>query len=109
MSNETSPRVNSSMLPRFIGKKVRLPCKILTINKTANRATVQASDGGDVEIQAFVEDPGVAYIEVIGMVVDETTIKSVGVIKFGDNLDMSTVEETIKIIHDPRFVSVFFP
>ncbi|KAK7030425.1 hypothetical protein VNI00_014169 [Paramarasmius palmivorus] len=87
--DDKSPPVNSSMLPKFLGKKVRLTCKVINVNEQASRATVQASDGGDVVVQ-FYGDLEIknTFIEVVGTVVDETTIKHEATINLGDELGM---------------------
>ncbi|KAF9234264.1 hypothetical protein BU15DRAFT_52826 [Melanogaster broomeanus] len=49
MSELQSPRVNAARLPSFVGRIVRLPCKV--INFQAGGALVEASDGGQVEVR----------------------------------------------------------
>ncbi|KAE9395844.1 hypothetical protein BT96DRAFT_794249, partial [Gymnopus androsaceus JB14] len=100
-------RVNSAILPRFQGQMVRVPCKILTT--TDNTVTVQTSDGGEVLVK-FTGDSDITttYVEIIGHVVDATTVKKAGVINLGSELDMQLVDKVIKLIHDPRFFSTIF-
>ncbi|KAL0065442.1 hypothetical protein AAF712_007506 [Marasmius tenuissimus] len=109
---ESSPRVNSALLGGYAGKKVRLVCKVLNVNTVGRRATVEASDGGRIEVQFHGEDPGLegsTFVEVVGTAADATTIKAMLVIKLSDNLDMSIVERAVKMMHEERFADLFQP
>ncbi|KAI6127536.1 hypothetical protein EV401DRAFT_988020 [Pisolithus croceorrhizus] len=44
-----SPRVNSARLPAFMGRTVRLPCKVLKFQGAS--VIVEACDGGQVEVR----------------------------------------------------------
>ncbi|KAF9072853.1 replication factor A protein 3 [Rhodocollybia butyracea] len=105
--SEISPRVNSAILPRFIGQIVRIPCKILTT--TENTVTVQTSDGGEILVK-FTGDSGITttFVEIIGHVVDATTVRKAGVINLKSDLDLQVADKVIKLIHDPRFFSTIF-
>ncbi|KAL0579384.1 hypothetical protein V5O48_002609 [Marasmius crinis-equi] len=110
--DDSSPRVNSAFLGRYVGKKVRLACKVVNVNLADRRATVEASDAGKVEVQLHGEDHGLEaskFVEIVGMVVDATTIKPMVVIKLGDTLDMSIVERAVKMMHEDRFAELFRP
>ncbi|KAJ7905480.1 hypothetical protein B0H14DRAFT_11946 [Mycena olivaceomarginata] len=62
-----SHRVNSSLLPRFSQKVVRLTCR--PIKSTAGNWTVQASDGGEVTVTLSGDQlSSDAYFEVIGQI-----------------------------------------
>ncbi|TFK34446.1 replication factor A protein 3 [Crucibulum laeve] len=107
MSEHVSTRVNSARLPFYIGKMVRLPCKILNFNSAS--ATVQAADGGEVIIRLIADIPmSDTFVEVIGNVVDATTIKMMGCVNLGSDLDLKLVNDTIELIHDPRFYKRMF-
>ncbi|CCL99212.1 uncharacterized protein FIBRA_01227 [Fibroporia radiculosa] len=70
-------------------------------------AIVQASDGGEVQVQLQREAVlTTAYIEVIGNVVDATTIKMLACINLGDELDMNLVNDVVELWHDPRFAKM---
>ncbi|KAF8183111.1 replication factor A protein 3 [Pholiota molesta] len=106
---EHTPRVNSARLVDFVNKDVRLPCKVLKLD--GDRITAEASDGGQVTVT--VKAPGNAdvsdtYIEVIGRVTNPTTVQMHVCISMGSDLDMKLVNDTIELIHDPRFFSKMF-
>ncbi|KAJ3746984.1 replication factor A protein 3 [Lentinula raphanica] len=105
--SEINPRVNSATLPRFIGKMVRIPCKVLTVRD--NTVTVQTSDGGEILVK-YSGDGGISssYVEIIGQVLDETTVRKAGVINFESELDLQMVDRVIRLIHDPRFFSTVY-
>ncbi|KAJ6595679.1 replication factor A protein 3 [Mycena vulgaris] len=106
----TSTRVNSALLPRFSGKNVRLTCR--PIKFMGSTATVAAPDGGEVTI-TLLPDTHMApdtYYDVIGNVVNPTTIKMYKCIPMGTKLDMKLVDDTVKLMHDPRFYTkLFYP
>ncbi|KAJ7128218.1 replication factor A protein 3 [Mycena crocata] len=104
----TSTRVNSALLPRYTGKNVRLLCRPLKF--MGETATVAASDGGEVTVTLRSNThmaPG-EYYEVIGSVVNPTTIKMYGCLAMGPSLDMKLVDDTVKLIHDSRFYGKLF-
>ncbi|KAF5379926.1 hypothetical protein D9757_007215 [Collybiopsis confluens] len=108
MSDEnTSPRVNSAFLPKFVGRMVRVPCKVLTTTDTA--VTVQSTDGGEISI-TFAGDSGITstFVEIIGKVVDEQTVKKFAVINHKVDLDMQSMDGLIRLWHDPRFFDTVF-
>ncbi|KAJ7449799.1 replication factor A protein 3 [Mycena latifolia] len=102
-----SIRVNSALLPRFIGKPVRLTCRPTKL--TSEGWTVQACDGGEVTVKLRPEtlSPN-AYFEVIGSALDGTTIKMLSSHNLGTDIDMTLVNDTINLMHDPRFYERMF-
>lgn len=73
-------------------------------------ATVVACDGGEVTV-TLLPNTHMApdnYYEVIGSVVNPTTIKLFQCIPLGSDLDMKLIDDTVKLIHDPRFFSKMF-
>ncbi|KAJ7738887.1 hypothetical protein B0H14DRAFT_3515929 [Mycena olivaceomarginata] len=86
----TSIRANSALLPRFSGKNIRLTCRPITFNGSS--ATVAASDGGQVTVTLLPpsQDTHMApdtYYEVIGSVVNSTTVRMYHYVPMGPNLD----------------------
>ncbi|PPR06815.1 hypothetical protein CVT26_003841 [Gymnopilus dilepis] len=116
-NKELSTRVNSARLPDYLGKLVRLACRTLKVRLLSlcsaimdgNTMTVEASDGGQVTVylspNANITDP---YIEVIGIVQNATTVKMAACVNMGSDLDMKLVNDTIELIHDPRFYKRMF-
>ncbi|KAL4079640.1 replication factor A protein 3 [Scleroderma citrinum] len=109
MAEVISPRVNSARLPNFVGRTVRLPCKVLKF-PTSTSAMVEACDGGEVEIQLNPSDTLTGtFVEVIGQVVGESKIKLLlGLTLDSDKeLDMKLVNDVIELTFDPRFKKMF--
>ncbi|KAI0631043.1 replication factor A protein 3 [Trametes polyzona] len=106
MSEHRSPRVNKARMADFKGQAVRLIAKVLSIRDDV--AIVEASDGGEVEVKLLkdvtIDTP---FIEVIGQVVDERTLKMMGCVKHGSDVDRKLVNDIVEIWHDPKFASVF--
>ncbi|KAI0676568.1 replication factor A protein 3 [Trametes maxima] len=89
MSENRSPRVNKARMAEYKGQTVRLIAKILKFRDEENIAIVEASDGGQVEVK-MLKDVKIdnLYVEVIGQVVDERTLKMMACIPLGDNVGM---------------------
>ncbi|KAK0228235.1 replication factor A protein 3 [Armillaria fumosa] len=106
---DISPRVNSAHIQRFIGKTVRLPCKIKTYSSDGATATVTTSDDGEVIVHLTPNvEIASTYVEFIGTVVDAGTLKMMGVVPMGENLDLSLVNKVVEVIHDKRFFERIF-
>ncbi|KAF8348385.1 replication factor A protein 3 [Amanita rubescens] len=104
-----SPRVNAALFPQFVGKTVRLTCKRISVQ--GDTAVVQTSDGGELRVQMtrdqHIGDAG-PYVELIGNVLDPTTLKLRTCINLGQEIDMSIVDGAIRLTHDPRFINKFW-
>ncbi|EKM77309.1 hypothetical protein AGABI1DRAFT_115241 [Agaricus bisporus var. burnettii JB137-S8] len=107
MAENISPRVNSARLANFVGKPIRLPCKVLSVS--GPNIIVEASDGGNVTIVpvAGADSPECTYCEIIGTVSDPTTIKMMACINLGNNLDLKLTNDTIEMMFDSRFERMF--
>ncbi|KAI0642558.1 replication factor A protein 3 [Trametes meyenii] len=108
MSDSRSPRVNKARMADYKGQTVRLIAKLLKFRDEEQVALVETSDGGQVEVKMLrdvkFDDP---YIEVVGQVVDERTLKMMACIPLGDNVDMKLVDDVVKVWHDPKFSHIF--
>ncbi|CAO3704054.1 unnamed protein product [Rhizopus stolonifer] len=70
-----TPRVNSSLREKYVGKTVRLIGKTISFN--ANTAVLEATDNGHVLININGESQwGTKYVEVIGQVENDFSIKN---------------------------------
>ncbi|KAJ7211385.1 replication factor A protein 3, partial [Mycena pura] len=111
--NTASTRVNSALLPRFTGKNVRLACRPIKAQDDqfmGDNATVAASDEGEVTV-TLRSDTHMApdtFYEVLGIVVNPTTIKTYRCTSMGTNIDMKLVDDSIRLMHDPRFYTQIF-
>ncbi|KAN0084211.1 Replication factor A protein 3 [Tylopilus felleus] len=106
--SDQSPRVNAARLPNFVGRIVRLPCKVLS--RHADGALVQACDGGQVNITMTEHDQLVGtFVEIIGKVVDDSTIKVLRGLNLDSDkeLDMTLVNDVVELTFDPRFTKLF--
>ncbi|KAI0367635.1 replication factor A protein 3 [Pilatotrama ljubarskyi] len=106
MADHRSPRVNKARMADYKGQMVRLIAKLISFRDDV--AIVEASDGGEVEVK-LLKDVKIdtAYIEVIGQVADERTIKMMGCIPLGANVDMKLANDVVQVWHDPKFANVF--
>ncbi|KAF9051784.1 replication factor A protein 3 [Panaeolus papilionaceus] len=102
-----STRVNAARMADFVGKEVRLVGRVLSADGT--RMTIEACDGGQVIVTNTANaDHSDAYVEVIGRVQNATTIQMHACINMGEDLDTKLVNDTIELIHDPRYYGKMF-
>ncbi|EJC97680.1 replication factor A protein 3 [Fomitiporia mediterranea MF3/22] len=103
---QSTPRVNSARLSDFVGRSVRLVCKVERVKDLS--AIVRASDMGQVEVKMpKAEEFPDSFVEIIGMVEDANTIKLQGSILLGNDLDFDVVNDCITMMHNPQFETVF--
>lgn len=107
MAEHISTRVNQARLGTYVGQTVRLVAKTLKIQ--GDSAIVEASDGGQVEVR-LPRDPPLTgtYNEIIGNVIDGSTIKMMSCIDLGSDLDTKLVNDIIELTHDPKFHTKMF-
>ncbi|KAJ8594501.1 replication factor A protein 3 [Rhizopogon salebrosus TDB-379] len=107
MSDQISMRVNAGRLASLTGNTVRLPCKVLRLSD--DTAIVEASDGGQVEIQRKNIEVTGTYIEVVGTVVNASSIKALAAIPLDSDgeLDMKLVNDVIELTFESRFDKIF--
>ncbi|KIM71022.1 hypothetical protein PILCRDRAFT_17480 [Piloderma croceum F 1598] len=106
MSDNLSTRVNSHRLPNFIGRVVRLVGKTLKIE--GKIATLEASDQGQVKV-VLPEGQSLkgTFNEILGRVIDDTTIELMVGIDLGSNLDMQLVDDMVELTFKRRFKNMF--
>jgi len=84
-----------------------MPCKVLRF-QTPDVATVQTSDGGEVEVRLQKDHSMTAtFVEVIGTVVGDSEVRLLGCINFEEEFDMKLINDTIELTFDPRFQKIF--
>ncbi|KAF9652318.1 hypothetical protein BDM02DRAFT_3183710 [Thelephora ganbajun] len=77
---DITPRVNGARMNDYIGRPVRLICKVTKI--VGNTAIVEASDGATIEGAPTIED----YAEIVGTVTTASKIKMMTCINMGREL-----------------------
>merc|ERR1712070_140530 len=82
-----TPRVNSSLREKYVGKTVRLIGKTVSFN--GNTAVLEATDNGHVLITINGESQwGTKYVEVIGQVENDFSIREFKTTNIGDEFDL---------------------
>lgn len=94
----STPRVNSALLPKYVGRTVRLTCKIIKLQ--GETAIVKAPDEGQVTVKLTM-DSNISddFVDIIGKVEDANTIKMYRSSNWGSNVDLDLVNKTIEEIH----------
>ncbi|GFZ46118.1 hypothetical protein JCM24511_04364 [Saitozyma sp. JCM 24511] len=95
------PRVNAKTLGQHVGQTVRLTAKVLQLS--GDKATVESSDGQKVGIH-LSRDMHLSdgYVEIIGTVKDDNTIKALTNIDLGNSLDMKAVDHIVEFAHSSK-------
>ncbi|KAF8761047.1 Replication factor A protein 3 [Rhizoctonia solani] len=88
-----NPRINSARMSQYVGRHVRLTCKI--IKAQGENIIVQASDGGQVESRPGNDN----YVEILGKVVDAQRMVASEVFPQGDNIDLEVVDQLVELMH----------
>ncbi|KAL1409691.1 hypothetical protein Q8F55_003687 [Vanrija albida] len=95
------PRVNSKYLSQHRGQVVRLTAKVVRL--VGDTATVEASDGGEIGItlsrDMHIED---TYVEIIGNVKEDLSIRALTSINLGNALDMNAVNAVVEYSHSSK-------
>ncbi|TXT06076.1 hypothetical protein VHUM_03549 [Vanrija humicola] len=98
---DPSARVNSKHLSEHRGQVVRLTAKVIRL--VGDTATVEASDGGEVSAShtqdMHIED---TYVEIIGNVKEDLSIRALTSINLGNTLDMSAVNAVVEYTHSSK-------
>ncbi|KAL9938666.1 hypothetical protein V8E36_002385 [Tilletia maclaganii] len=95
---EATPLVNSSMLPSYRGRTVRVVGKIGKI--VDDLLLLETSDLGKVEVHLSRDSdvPESGYIEVVGKVSDAgDQIREFTSVYFGEQLDLNLVEQAVQV------------
>ncbi|KAG7530718.1 hypothetical protein FFLO_04826 [Filobasidium floriforme] len=101
-----TPRVNAARLAQYKSQTVRLTGKVVRMD--GDTAIIEASDGGQVQIklhrEANISDP---FVEILGKVNDDLTIKVFSSMNLGSDLDLGVVEKVVQLAHTDKASGVF--
>lgn len=104
----TTPRINSSMLPNYIGRVVRISGKLISLQTDA---VIESTDGGQITVIVAPNSPigSDTYLEIIGKVESENTIREMDTCNFGDNYDLNLAQAVVEITNNPIYISKQHP
>ncbi|WWC90023.1 uncharacterized protein L201_004953 [Kwoniella dendrophila CBS 6074] len=95
------PRINSKYLTQHRGETVRLTAKVIKLS--GDTATVETSDGNTLGVHLSRDmHIGDGYVEIIGMVKDDLSIKAHTYIELGSDLDMKAVNAVVELAHSGK-------
>ncbi|ETW77943.1 hypothetical protein HETIRDRAFT_411186 [Heterobasidion irregulare TC 32-1] len=108
MAEHTTTRVNAHHLPNFIGRRVLIVGKILKFQDDV--AIMQACDDLQIEIRLPPTGSNLTdtFVEVVGSVVDASTVKMLACTNMGSSLDTKLVKDVVDLTHDPKFAGRMF-
>ncbi|KAK6902945.1 hypothetical protein V866_008321 [Kwoniella sp. B9012] len=95
------PRINSKYLTQHRGEVVRLTAKVIKLS--GDTATVETSDGNTLGVHLSRDmHIGDGFIEIIGTVKDDLSIKAHTYIELGSQLDMKAVNAVVEFAHSGK-------
>ncbi|KAF9788665.1 replication factor A protein 3 [Thelephora terrestris] len=98
---DITPRINGARMNDYIGRTVRLICKVTKV--VGNTALVEATDGATIEVAMTPGTPTIEdYAEIVGTVVTDSKIKMMTCINMGQELDMTLANDLVELIHGPQ-------
>ncbi|KAF9016530.1 hypothetical protein BDZ89DRAFT_1140432 [Hymenopellis radicata] len=107
------PRINGKRMISFIGKDVRIPCRVTVKDIDHTLITAHTSDDFSITIdsvdQADFDSLQVGQcVEVVATVVDENNIIANTLIAMPGDIDFAIVDAVIELIHQERFFRRIF-
>lgn len=109
-----SPRVNAARIKDFLGcgHPVRVAGKVLNFSDDETYLLMEASDGGQIKV-LLPQPPQPhnvtdTFVEIIGNVVDASTIKFMACINMGPKLDLAVVNQVVELTFDQKFKGRLF-
>ncbi|KAJ1469892.1 hypothetical protein T484DRAFT_1981311 [Baffinella frigidus] len=99
----TNHRVNSLMLPQFVGQNVLVVGRVKGDGGIGQMVHLEGPDGGDIVIdrRQASRDYGSPYVEVLGTVNADRTILETRAIDFGQEFDLQMYNETLLTMNGP--------
>ncbi|KCV71613.1 hypothetical protein H696_01031 [Fonticula alba] len=98
-------RVGRSQLSKYVDRNVRFVGQVIRTNP-GHTAVLAAPDGGEVIIILQSGTPvDSKFIEVIGTVQPDQSIRELSITSFGDDFDMDNFNSLLQII--PKFPNLF--
>ncbi|KIZ02944.1 hypothetical protein MNEG_5011 [Monoraphidium neglectum] len=99
-ADEPTPRVGFAQLKNMIGRRVLFVGRVES--QDVGRAHMAAPDGSKVVIEGASSAFETQFAEVQGVVVDPTTIREESHVDFGENFDMNTYNELLRLANGPH-------
>merc|ERR1711974_136370 len=91
---DPTPRVNQQLLGQYVGRSVRLVGKVL--NMDHQNMVLESSDHAQVKVNFPAQITGVegsTFVEVIGKVNQDLSVRGTVALPFGDNFDLDNHNE----------------
>ncbi|KAJ2960757.1 hypothetical protein NQZ79_g3899 [Umbelopsis isabellina] len=90
-----TPRVNSATINNHIGHAVRVTGKVISLS--GESAILEATDNGQIQVQLNGQSQwGTQYVEVIGQVLAENTLKEFTSTNLGDSFDLTLANKVVE-------------
>ncbi|KZV82417.1 hypothetical protein EXIGLDRAFT_843768 [Exidia glandulosa HHB12029] len=111
MSELLAPRINGSMLENYIGRRVKLTCKVLQpATSQGEIAILLLSD--NIQIEGKLIPPRVnmePFVEVLCTVESTALVTIMSIKNLGDKLSLEVADAAISMSNEPRFRDYFQP
>mmetsp|Transcript_26003 Transcript_26003/g.55632 ORF Transcript_26003/g.55632 Transcript_26003/m.55632 type:complete len:114 (-) Transcript_26003:81-422(-) len=98
--SDPTPRVNFDLMQRYVGRKVKLVCKVEEFSGESVKVTT--CDGQAVFVKPKQGSQyDTAFVEIEGVVENNTTVQEESFTSFGDSFDMKNYNELCKLSNGP--------
>lgn len=93
--DKPTPRINSELREKYVGRTVRLTGKIVSLS--GNSAVLNSTDNGQVLVHLNGESQwGTDYVEVIGQVENDFTLREFKTTNLGNSLDLALANKVVE-------------
>ncbi|GAA5811209.1 hypothetical protein MFLAVUS_004640 [Mucor flavus] len=93
--DKPTPRINSGLREKYVGKTVRIIGKIVSLS--GNTAVLNSTDHGQVLVHLNGESQwGTDYVEVIGQVEPDFTLREFKTSNLGNDFDLELADKVVE-------------
>ncbi|OBZ88362.1 Replication factor A protein 3 [Choanephora cucurbitarum] len=93
--DKPTPRINSALREKYVGRVVRLVGKLHSLS--GNTAVLDASDHGQVMVKLNGESQwGTDYVEVIGQIESDYTLREFKTSNLGNSFDLDMANKVVE-------------
>ncbi|KAI7901782.1 replication factor A protein 3 [Cokeromyces recurvatus] len=90
-----TPRINSSLREKYVGKTIRLIGKLHSLS--GNTAVLTSTDNGQVLVKLNGESQwGTDYVEVIGLIEPDFTLREFKTTNLGNSFDLELANKVVE-------------
>ncbi|KAG2204521.1 hypothetical protein INT47_012580 [Mucor saturninus] len=94
--DKPTPRINSSLREKYVGRTVRITGQLVSLS--GNTAVIKSTDNGQVLVHLNGESQwGTDFVEVIGQVEQDFTLREFKTTNLGNNFDLELANKVVEL------------